>query len=409
MPRATDTNRIVVQIPEGTHVSAAVTGWTPRVLVVDDDEVCRSVAAGLLEHLGLVVDVASDGREALMMGAGWPYVAIFMDCGMPELDGYAAAREIARREGLSQRTPVIAVTSHSRVASLTAGMDSHIVKPLKLDTLKQECMRLGLLARVQTTSGEPVEDLNAATPAPVDLWGYGTGREAELALAFIEQAVSRLPELWRAANAGDRAALSGIAHELKNVAAAAGMARIADLCDRMKKAAIRGHTAVAAGIESQLERALEETAAAIRSSLEGTTATGSESTSHASDRERRPLVRVAIADDDQLARAAIEAMLTSLDGLELVGAAADVDEIVDLAIDNRPDVVVLDWIMPGGGGPEAASRILRWAPDTRIVALTSSDSPEAFDEMTRAGACGLLVKGGSGDELAKMIRGAVAG
>jgi DNA-binding NarL/FixJ family response regulator len=110
-----------------------------------------------------------------------------------------------------------------------------------------------------------------------------------------------------------------------------------------------------------------------------------------------------------LARAAIEAMLTSSDGLGIVGAAADVDEIVDLAIDNRPDVVVLDWIMPGGGGPEAASRILRWAPDTRIVALTSSDSSEAFDEMTRAGACGLLVKGGSGDELAKMIRGAIAG
>lgn len=397
-----------------------VSGWEPRVLVVDDDPVCRLAAVGLLERLGLLVEVAGDAREALMMSAEWPYVAIFMDCGMPDIDGYTAAREITRRDGLRRHTPVVAVTSHPRTVSLASGMDFHIAKPLQLDTLRQDCIRLGLLSRVEARPGEPVEPvelLRAATPAPVDLWGSGTARETDHALAFIEHAVPRLPELWRAANAGDRAALAGIAHELKHSAAAAGMARIADLCDRLQKAAIRGHTAVAAGIESQLEHALAETATAIRTRREGTTATEPDTTGHAdsdsTESTRQPteleprLVRVAIADDDPLARSAIEAMLERSDGLAIVGTAANVEEIVNLAADSRPDVVILDWMMPGGGGPEAASQILRWAPDTRIVALTSSASPDAVREMTHAGAHGLLIKGGSRDELTQMIHDAV--
>ncbi|MEO6859363.1 MAG: response regulator [Solirubrobacteraceae bacterium] len=88
--------------------------WNPRVLVVDDDDICRIAAQRLLEKLGIAVDVARDGQEALNMSAGWPYVAIFMDCAMPNVDGYQAARQIRYRDRESSGALVIVVTTHAR-------------------------------------------------------------------------------------------------------------------------------------------------------------------------------------------------------------------------------------------------------------------------------------------------------
>jgi DNA-binding NarL/FixJ family response regulator len=118
-------------------------------------------------------------------------------------------------------------------------------------------------------------------------------------------------------------------------------------------------------------------------------------------------VRVAVADDDPVSRLAIEAMVEGADWLALVGGVGGVEEIIDLAAAERPEVIVLDWIMPSGGGPEAARQILLRSPDTRIVALTSSDSPEASLDMMRAGAKCFLVKGASADELSHTIRQAL--
>jgi DNA-binding NarL/FixJ family response regulator len=89
--------------------------------------------------------------------------------------------------------------------------------------------------------------------------------------------------------------------------------------------------------------------------------------------------------------------------LELVGSAADVPQIVELAAATRPDVAVVDFIMPGGGGPEAARQIQERSPGTRIVGLTAADGPDAYKAMLRAGASGLLVKGGSAERLVEMI------
>ncbi len=120
--------------------------WQPRVLVVDDDQVSRLAAVELLRRLGFSVDAAADGREAIEVGAQWPYVGIFIDCEMPEGDGYVATRQLRVRDGRNARTPVIALTSKSRWVSLASGMDQHLAKPLQLDALQAACLRLGLLA-----------------------------------------------------------------------------------------------------------------------------------------------------------------------------------------------------------------------------------------------------------------------
>ena len=118
-------------------------------------------------------------------------------------------------------------------------------------------------------------------------------------------------------------------------------------------------------------------------------------------------LRVMIADDDAVSRATIEAYLETDDGLELVGSAEDANSAVALALEQRPDVAVLDWVMPGGGGSAAAREILEHIPDMRIVALTSSDTAEAELDMLRSGAKSFLLKGGSAEELVRTVRRAM--
>lgn len=111
-------------------------------------------------------------------------------------------------------------------------------------------------------------------------------------------------------------------------------------------------------------------------------------------------LRLIIADDDALARALIEAIVERDRDLELVGSAEDAERAIELANEHQPDVAVLDWVMPGGGGEAAAREILRRSPDTKIVALTTPETRTVDVAMVR----GVLAKGAPPDELLRAIR-----
>jgi len=121
------------------RVAGRFAGSALRLLVVEDNVVNQRVAFRMLERLGLCADVAGNGREALEMLGLLSYDVIFMDCQMPEMDGYEAAAEIRRREGPNRHVTIIAMTADvlkgSRERCLDAGMNSFISKPVKLDDL----------------------------------------------------------------------------------------------------------------------------------------------------------------------------------------------------------------------------------------------------------------------------------
>jgi signal transduction histidine kinase/CheY-like chemotaxis protein len=116
-----------------------------RVLIVEDNAVNQMIAARLLEKLGCRVDVAANGREAVEMVGLLPYDAIFMDCQMPEMDGFEATQEIRRREGSSVHRPIIAVSANAmpgdRERCLDAGMDDYVSKPMRKADLTEALKR----------------------------------------------------------------------------------------------------------------------------------------------------------------------------------------------------------------------------------------------------------------------------
>ena len=116
-------------------------GLSVRVLIAEDNAVNQKVAILMLGNLGIRPDLASNGREAVEMLELKPYDLIFMDCQMPELDGYAASREIRRRERNGRRVIIVAMTAEamegSRELCIEAGMDDYIKKPVARDEIVQ--------------------------------------------------------------------------------------------------------------------------------------------------------------------------------------------------------------------------------------------------------------------------------
>src|SRR5882672_10496952 len=128
---------------EPAEAVAAAAGNLIRVLVVEDNSVNQLVAVRLLERLGCRVDVAANGAEAVQMATRLPYGLIFMDCHMPEMDGFEATLEIRRRErelGLTAM-PIVALTAsvlqEDRDRCVSAGMDDIIGKPVQPAELAQ--------------------------------------------------------------------------------------------------------------------------------------------------------------------------------------------------------------------------------------------------------------------------------
>jgi len=142
-------SRVVLAAPRVARLEAAPqphpAAPAARILIAEDNPVNQLVAVWLLEQRGLAVDVAGDGREALELFAANRYDAIFMDCQMPELDGYDATREIRRLEGDGPRIPIIAMTASTLPGDtercLAAGMDHYAAKPINPGELDAVLMR----------------------------------------------------------------------------------------------------------------------------------------------------------------------------------------------------------------------------------------------------------------------------
>jgi two-component system sensor histidine kinase/response regulator len=135
LDRATSNSRIAAA---DSRREAGV--WKARVLVVDDNESKLLVARLLLERLGCSVDTVSNGNEVLERTQRETFDLVFMDCSMPEVDGYEATRRLRAQEAPGTHNIVIAMTAYAlsgdRQRCLEAGMDDYVSKPVDLASIR---------------------------------------------------------------------------------------------------------------------------------------------------------------------------------------------------------------------------------------------------------------------------------
>jgi DNA-binding NarL/FixJ family response regulator len=121
------------------------------------------------------------------------------------------------------------------------------------------------------------------------------------------------------------------------------------------------------------------------------------------------LIKVLVVDDEALLRSAFSSLIGAQDDLEIVGAAADGQQAVELAASLAPDVVVMDVRMPVMDGIEATRRITRDRPGSRVLILTTFDLDGYVFDALRAGASGFALKSRPPEELLSGIRTVAAG
>ncbi len=121
------------------------------------------------------------------------------------------------------------------------------------------------------------------------------------------------------------------------------------------------------------------------------------------------MIRVLLADDHGVVRDGLARLLGSVADIEVVAAAADGDQAVELAREHRPDVVLMDLRMPGMDGSEATRRLLASDPAVQVVILTSFSERDEILGALDAGAIGYLLKDAEPDELIRGVRAAAQG
>lgn len=115
-------------------------------------------------------------------------------------------------------------------------------------------------------------------------------------------------------------------------------------------------------------------------------------------------IRVLLADDHAILSAGLRAFLSDYDDVEVVGDARDGEEVVALAAELKPDVVLMDIAMPGMNGIEATRLIRERQPETRVLVLTQHEERQYVLALLRAGASGYILKRALGSDLIAALR-----
>jgi CheY-like chemotaxis protein len=208
------------RVTAGPEQRTALTTYHGRqILLVEDNPVNQRVAQRMLQKLAAEVTIANNGAEALDRLAERRFDAVLMDCQMPVMDGFTAARRIREseaRENSGRRVPIIALTANvmneDRELCAAAGMDAHLCKPIEPAQLV-ECLGRYL------KSGAVPAVMDVDMDALRELTGGDLEFERELVETFVNSGDQCLAEIIAALSVSDMETIGKRAHALKGASA----------------------------------------------------------------------------------------------------------------------------------------------------------------------------------------------
>jgi len=204
-----------------------------RLLIAEDNPINQEVLIGTLHNLGYAADVVRNGQLAVEAWQRNVYPLILMDCQMPVLDGYEAARQIRRLENEGEHVAIIAVTAHAllgeREKALAAGMDDYVTKPLNTKVLREALERWWPRdsmwpCRPTGTSDQP------PPPAAIQTLDPNVERSAAVVRVFLRHVPEQLATVASAISSSDAQAVRAAAHKLKGSCLSVGVPHMAALC-----------------------------------------------------------------------------------------------------------------------------------------------------------------------------------
>jgi CheY-like chemotaxis protein len=261
---------------EQTAAAPTTPSGAGRLLLVEDNSTNQMVALGILNELGYDVDVAGDGVQALERLNQVSYCAVLMDCQMPNLDGYDAAREIRRREAQAHppavRIPIIAMTASAlkgdREKCLAAGMDDYLSKPFEPEGLALVLQRC--IGDAPSPADPAVPVISAAAEQAITerlskLRAYvPPGTVERLLVSFVDDGIACLTDLRAALSSDDEPAVTRAAHSFKGAASTIGATRVGMLCESLEEASREHHLDAAPEILARLQGEFDATRALLQ-------------------------------------------------------------------------------------------------------------------------------------------------
>jgi PAS domain S-box-containing protein len=262
----------LVPLPKPVEIPEELVGLSIRVLVAEDNPVNQKVAACQLERFPIHAEVVGNGRLAIEAATRECFDVILMDCQMPELDGYAATKELRAREGGDRHTWIIAMTANSlegdREKCLAAGMDDYLSKPIKPDALVAALCRYAKRMQKQVTAKPVLAGRIVDSQIIAGLREMGDGDDGQLLDSLIETFFENTPQVIAAAREAlarrGIAELERAAHTLKGSSSNFGAERMGAACERLERAA---HGGVLKGADEMID-AIETEFSSVRIALE---------------------------------------------------------------------------------------------------------------------------------------------
>ena len=230
---------------------------TPHVLLVEDNIVNQCVASEILKRIGTEVSVANNGVEAVGLLERNQYDFVFMDCQMPEMDGYEATRRIRSKPSLAN-LPIVALTANAlsgdRQKCMDAGMSDYLTKPFTKAQLEE--MLDKWLGGARTGADVPVSSIEVATEKAqseielVDETALAEIRQLdndgessifdEIVLEFKVSSKDLVARIADGVNNNDPEAVQRAAHALKSSSAALGLRHFSEQCARLESLGQQG-------------------------------------------------------------------------------------------------------------------------------------------------------------------------